>query len=172
MLALVIGGAASGKSAYAESLAGRLGNQKIYIATMEPFGEEAEIRIAKHRNMRAEKGFWSVDCYRDLASLTLPEQDVVLLECLTNLLANECYGGDPERISQGIDLLRKQTKHLVIVSGDVFCDGDRYSAETLDYIRLLGELNRALAAKADVVVETVAGIALVQKGSERLERLT
>lgn len=172
MLALVIGGAASGKSAYAESLAGRLGNQKLYIATMEPFGEEAKIRIEKHRNMRAEKGFWSVDCYRNLASLTLAEQEVILLECLTNLLANECYGGDPGRILQGIDLLRKQTTHLIVVSGDVFCDGDCYSAETRDYIRRLGELNRALAAKSEVVVETVAGIALVQKGSEWLERFT
>lgn len=55
MLAFIAGGAASGKSAWAESLAMALGGRKCYIATMEPFGEEAEIRIQHHRNARREE---------------------------------------------------------------------------------------------------------------------
>ena len=67
MLAFIAGGAASGKSAWAESLAMALGGRKCYIATMEPFGEEAEIRIQHHRNARREKGFQTAEIYTGMA---------------------------------------------------------------------------------------------------------
>ena len=57
MLTLVIGGSASGKSEYAEQHVMSLNGARIYIATMEPFGKEAEDRISKHRQMRKNKGF-------------------------------------------------------------------------------------------------------------------
>lgn len=57
MLAFVAGGAASGKSAWAEALAVALGGKKCYLATMEPFGKEAQERIQKHRALRREKDF-------------------------------------------------------------------------------------------------------------------
>lgn len=171
MLILVTGGAASGKSAYAEQLAEQLGQQKIYVATMEPFGEEANLRIQKHRQMRASKGFQSVDCYRKLQALNLPPSEVVLLECVTNLLANELYGGDAETVLEGIQHLLKQTGHLIVVSGEVFSDGMSYSAETMEYIEKLACLNRKLAEQADLVVESVAGLAVIWKGREWLEKL-
>lgn len=55
MLAFVAGGAASGKSAWAEALAVALGGKKCYLATMEPFGKEAQERIQKHRGSPAGK---------------------------------------------------------------------------------------------------------------------
>ena len=57
MLALVIGGSGSGKSAWAENLAASLGEQRLYIATMQPFDEECSRRIARHIEMRREKNF-------------------------------------------------------------------------------------------------------------------
>ena len=76
MMTLVCGGAASGKSAYAEALvcgiqspsedrnlSGLLDSaHRFYIATMQPFGKEAEERIRKHRAMRADKGFETMAC--------------------------------------------------------------------------------------------------------------
>ena len=67
MLTLVIGGAASGKSEYAEARVLTLPGRRIYIATMEPFDDECRARIRKHRAMRAEKGFETVECYTNLA---------------------------------------------------------------------------------------------------------
>lgn len=100
MLHIVYGGSASGKSSYAESFAlslqgdGRL----LYIATMYPYKwGKAEIdpetmqRIERHRAMRADKGFDTVECYRHVEHIMAKRQDVLLLECMSNLLANEMY---------------------------------------------------------------------------------
>ena len=60
MLTLVIGGAASGKSAYAESLCLRAPLPRTYLATMQVWDAECAARVAKHRAMRAEKQFDTV----------------------------------------------------------------------------------------------------------------
>ena len=58
MVILVIGGSGSGKSEYAEGRCVQLNTkEKLYIATMEPFGEESLARIARHRRLRQGKGF-------------------------------------------------------------------------------------------------------------------
>lgn len=73
MLILVSGGAASGKSEYAESLIVRAGHEKrTYIATMEIFDAEGERRAARHRAMRAGKGFTTLECPRGLMEAALP----------------------------------------------------------------------------------------------------
>ena len=62
MLLYIAGGAGSGKSSFAESQIVRSGlPNPLYIATMEPFGPEAEARIARHRALRAGKGFTTVE---------------------------------------------------------------------------------------------------------------
>ena len=63
MFTLVVGGAASGKSEYAEQLILRAGAlPRYYVATMEPFGAEARARIARHRVLRAQKRFETIEC--------------------------------------------------------------------------------------------------------------
>ena len=97
MIFLLTGGAACGKSSYAEQLALRLGSPRYYIASMQPYGEEGELRIRRHRAMRAGKGFQTIERYTDLQGLELPEKDaVVLLECLCNLTANEMFSPEAE----------------------------------------------------------------------------
>ncbi len=67
MLAVVTGGSGSGKSAFAEETVLSFGPAKrIYIATMHPFDEESHKRMARHRKMRAGKGFETVECYTGL----------------------------------------------------------------------------------------------------------
>ena len=88
MLTLVIGGSASGKSEYAEQRVLSLDGARIYIATMQPYGKEAEERILKHRQMRKNKGFETIECYTGLQDLNIPPGSNVLLEDLGNLMAN------------------------------------------------------------------------------------
>ena len=184
MFTLVIGGSASGKSDYAErhvlSLKGD--GPRIYMATMEPFGAEAQARIARHHAMRRDRGFETIECYRNAGAVRLPENSNVLLEDLGNLAANELFGAElpqaddgaelhtdelsavlSERIAADIDSLRAQCSHLTIVTNEVFSGGKEYEGETLTYLRVLAALNRKLAARADFVVEVVCGLPDVLK---------
>lgn len=103
MFTLVIGGSASGKSDYAErhvlSLKGD--GPRIYMATMEPFGAEAQARIARHHAMRRDRGFETIECYRNAGAVRLPENSNVLLEDLGNLAANELFGSEPPQADDG-----------------------------------------------------------------------
>ena len=62
MLTLVLGGAASGKSEYAESLVLKTALPRYYLATMQVWDAECAARVAKHRKMRAQKQFTTVEC--------------------------------------------------------------------------------------------------------------
>ena len=89
MVTLVIGGAASGKSEFAEGLVLAAGDlPRYYIATMQPFDGECRARIRRHRAMRAQKGFETIERYTGLSGVTLPRRSAVLLECVSNLAAN------------------------------------------------------------------------------------
>ena len=165
MLTLVTGGSASGKSEYAESLVCASANQnRWYIATMVPYDQECEARIAKHREMRKHKGFQTVEQYLDLAALQLPAESIVLLECMSNLVANELF--DPqgagaqteEHIMEGVTSLCRQAEEVIIVTNEIFSDGVVYDGEMNRYLQVLGNVNQRLAAQADVVVEVVCGI--------------
>jgi adenosylcobinamide kinase/adenosylcobinamide-phosphate guanylyltransferase len=170
MRTLVIGGAASGKSEYAEALAVRLPVPRFYIATMMPFDDEDIRRIEKHRLQRAEKGFHTMERYTDLGGLLLPERGTLLLECLGNLAANELFSehgahdGTADAILRGVGVLEAQCDELVVVTNDVHSDGSSYEAETLRYIEALGYVNRMLAARFERVVELVCGIPVLLKG--------
>lgn len=171
MTTLILGAAASGKSEYAETLTLSYGMEHIYLATMENKGSTAQRRIARHRQLRAEKGFFTIECPRNLTQLQLPEAHVLLLECVSNLFANEMYTSYPpiaameaaERCLAGIESLKKQAVHTVLVSNNVFDDGRQYDAETEEYIHGLAWLNQELARQADAVTEVVCGIPLKHK---------
>lgn len=178
MMTLVVGGAASGKSEYAERLVVHAGEApRVYIATMQPFDEESLRRIEKHRRMRAEKNFETLECYTNLASAQVPAGSTVLLECVSNLCANEIYSPDgsgenaAEAIRRGVEHLRSRCGELIVVSNEVFSGGSAYEGDTLRYLQMLGQVNRELSAMADDVCEVVCGIPCWQKGGERFRDL-
>ncbi len=177
MMHLVTGASASGKSAYAEDLLVLAKSaEKYYIATMRPWGAEGAARVKKHRAMREGKAFQTIEAFHTLDDLRLPEKGSLMLECMSNLLANEQFelGGTDEeildRIQQGIQNLKEQTDDLIIVTNEIFSDGCRYDAETVRYIRLLGNLNIRMAEEADAVTEVVYGIPIRRKGEDANEQ--
>ena len=174
MFSFVVGGAASGKSEYAEGLVLASPHRpRYYIATMEPFDEEGRARVEKHRRMRVDKEFETVECYYDLSSVRLPRRGTALLECVGNLAANELYSpqgagsveGALSAITAGVDALLAQCAGLVVVSNEVFTGGTDYAAGTEDYLRLVAGVNRALAQRADRVCEVVCGLPRYYKGA-------
>ena len=202
MLHIVYGGSASGKSSYAESFAMSLQGEGrlLYIATMYPYkwntteiDPETMQRIERHRAMRADKGFDTVECYRHVEHIVAKRQDVLLLECMSNLLANAMYleqdsddGGLAETMSEvekaGVGMsetlspvskkivqalidLSTRVQELVIVTNDVFSDGGSltYDESTREYVKNLAEINCALAREAATVTEVVCGIPVIVK---------
>ena len=138
MLTLVLGGAASGKSGYAESLVMKTALPRYYIATMQVWDAECAARVEKHRKMRAAKQFETVECPLHLENIRLPARGTVLLEDLGNLTANEVFSG-----------------------------GADYAGDTGRYLKALAQVNNALAARADHVVRVVCGIPVYYKGVEK-----
>ena len=173
MVTMVIGGSASGKSAYAESVACSYPGTRIYLATMETYGDNAKARIAKHRAMREGKGFETAECTKVLEIQQIDVTNAtVLLEDLPNLVADELFseGGGPEevyeRIVSAVRGLATQAANLVIVTGDLASDGCDYGDETRTYLQLLGRLQNTLAADCDELWEVVAGIPQLWKEKE------
>lgn len=167
MLIVVSGGSGSGKSAFAEDLIVTHGAEsRTYIATMQLWDAECEARAEKHRAMRAGKGFATIECPVDLEGVT-PEK-TVLLEDVSNLLANEYFGGDgataQERVYRGIVHLATQCQFVVVVTNELFSDGIAYEPETQHYLNTLASLNCQIATLADAVYEVVAGIPICHKG--------
>ena len=165
MMHLITGGSGSGKSAYAEQHVMEAGEKKrIYVATMMPYGEEGKMRVKRHREMRKEKQFETLECYTGLEAVTIPQGSAVLLECVSNLTANEMYdpsgaGEDTVRaVVRGILNLKRQADPLIVVTNEVFSDGITYDDSTMQYLHYLGEINQQLAAHAERVTEVVYGI--------------
>lgn len=168
MFTLIIGSAASGKSEYAERHVLSLRGRRVYLATMLPVDKESRARIAKHRALRARKGFATVERYTALSKVSLPARCNVLLECMSNLLANEMYctdGGGTEAALAGVESLLSHCEHLTVVTNEVFSGGADYEGDTLRYLSELARVNRALARQADLVVEMVSGLPNVLKGA-------
>ena len=170
MMILLTGGAACGKSAFAEKLCENANGVKYYIATMQPYGDEGRMRISRHRAMRDGKGFVTVERYTDIGKLSLPERGTALLECIANLTANEMFRADGtfsdpvQRVVSGVEELMRKCDMLVVVTNDVGSDGLVYDEATNEYIRAIGCINAKLAVLADTVAELVAGLPVVVKG--------
>ncbi len=164
MLYLITGGSGSGKSEYAENLAVSLGDDLIYIATMQPFDDECRKRIKRHQIMRERKNFKTIECYISLGKLLLHKDMTVLLECMSNLVANEMYREDGARehtvdaILKDIDRINSCVKNLIIVTNEVFSDGSDYDSETIRYLSYLGKINQRIGKMADRAWEVVYSI--------------
>ena len=174
MMTLVIGGANSGKSAYAEELVLRQTKtgRPLYLATMQTGGSEADARIAKHRKAREGKGFLTVECARALERCELPDCETVLLEDLGNLCANELFtpeGSSADVCETALAEIRyvaRHCRHLVIVSVETALGGTDYGKETVRFLETMGRLHCALVKEADAVTEVACGIPVFHKGKE------
>ena len=170
MIRLIYGGSGSGKSEAAEQmiLSCSRPEQRFYIATMIAYGEEGRQKVLRHTALRQGKGFVTLECPTDLKKtfdrIPSPEEAAVLIECVSNLTANEMFENHlgeektAHKVVADIRWLCSRVKEAVIVTNNIFEDGMEYAAETMAYVHALGSVNRGLAALADEVYEVTAGI--------------
>ena len=163
---LVSGANGSGKSRFAEGLIARTDGPRLYIATLQPVNEENRARIQKHRLQRAGLRFSTLELPDHVGDAPVPAGGVVLLEDLSNLLANILFGrsGRPEEALDQIRQLRAKSRLLVVVTISGLAE-EGYEGETAGYIRALNRLNADLLAEADAAAELRSQTPFWQKGS-------
>ena len=192
MITLITGGSGSGKSAYAEKYICHASNEKrykekYYIATMQVFDDEGQRKIDRHRRLRAGKGFITIEQPRDIKKAVEKLQSEnylktgrsALLECMSNLVANEMFQEEGahentvEAVLKGVRHIREQAGNLVIVTNEIFSEAADYQGETELYQEYLGQINQKIAEIADQVVEVVYGIPVYHKknASEEVGRM-
>jgi len=167
-LTLVLGGARSGKSRYAESLIAALPPPWVYLATAEARDAEMAKRIAAHR-ARREAGWQTVEAPHDLAGAlrAAPTEAAVLVDCLTLWLSNRMVAvADIDREIDTLEsALASHDGPAVVVSNEVGAGIVPDNALARRFQDLQGILNQRIAAKASRVVFMVAGLPLQVKGT-------
>ena len=167
-LILVLGGARSGKSSFAQRLAQELGQKVLFVATAEPLDEEMKERIEEHRRRRP-KDWRTLEAPFGVGkriSQELRGADVVLIDCLTLLLSNLMgKGGNLEKrikteLKELLLCIEDSRASFILVSNEVgmgIVPGYKSSRLFRD---LQGRVNQLLAERADEVYLMVAGLPL------------
>jgi adenosylcobinamide kinase / adenosylcobinamide-phosphate guanylyltransferase len=167
-LTLVVGGARSGKSAYAERLVTASGRPRRYIATAEAWDDEMRDRIAQHRRERGTE-WTTVEAPLDLATaLAIAEADeTVLIDCATLWLTNHLLADHDLRAESETFMaaLGRCSAPVIVVSNETGWGIVPDNALARRFRDEQGRLNQRLAQQADLVVTVIAGLPLVLKGT-------
>lgn len=182
---LILGGARSGKSRFAEQLATGLGERVLFVATAEPLDEEMHLRIERHKKDRP-KTWRTMEVPTSVAKAIgeyVEDVDVVILDCLSLLLANLIsLTHDSVELEQGnYDAVEKEMSaeleglvtlaedlpfQLIIVSNELGMGLVPVTPVGRAYRDILGRANQFIARHADRVYLVVAGIPLELKSME------
>lgn len=166
-LTLVIGGARSGKSAFAEGLVSATTRPRRYVATAEAWDDEMRERIARHRLDRGA-GWLTVEAPLDLVSAlaAATSAEVVLVDCATLWITNHLLADhDLDAMSSAlVGALAACAAPVVIVSNETGWGIVPDNALARRFRDAQGRLNQRLAAEAGLVVTVIAGLPLVLKG--------
>lgn len=167
-LSLVLGGAASGKSAFAERLVVARGGARIYLATAQALDEEMRARIERHRVTRGA-GWRTLEAPLDLAPAlgTAAPSDTVLIDCATLWLSNLLLAGRDASAQTAhlLTALAACPAPVVIVSNETGQGIVPENALARRFREAQGRLNQALAREAGLVVTVIAGLPMVLKGA-------
>ncbi|MCP4818382.1 MAG: bifunctional adenosylcobinamide kinase/adenosylcobinamide-phosphate guanylyltransferase [Shimia sp.] len=166
-LSLILGGAASGKSVFAESLVIADGAPRVYLATAQAFDDEMRRKVTAHIAQRGtnwrtiETPLGAAD---DLAQVA--ENELVLLDCATMWLSNHLLAESDLDAETGrlLNALETCKGRVVVVSNEVGLDVVPENKLARRFRDAQGKLNQSIAARADLAALVVAGLPMVLKG--------
>ena len=163
----ILGGAASGKSEFAETFCVTSGKHRHYLATSQVFDDEMQDKVRKHIAQRGE-GWATHEAPFDVAPVLdgLTDGDICLLDCATMWLTNHMLGdgdlaAEQDRLLATIDRCKG---HLVIVSNETGQGIVPENRLARQFREAQGRLNIRLAGHADLVVQVIVGLPQVLKG--------
>ncbi len=173
-ITFVTGGARSGKSHYALSLAQNYQGKRAFIATAEPFDEEMRERIKKHRQERGDS-FITIEepiKIKDTVESLSADVEIAVIDCLTVWLGNLMHQlrnkvDEHPEIFRFLDLLNKPPCNLIIVSNEVGMGIIPHSSMARRYRDLAGWVNQQVAKQADSVILMISGIPINLKGETK-----
>ncbi|PIE13376.1 MAG: bifunctional adenosylcobinamide kinase/adenosylcobinamide-phosphate guanylyltransferase [Rhodobacterales bacterium] len=166
-LTLILGGIASGKSAFAETVVTRAGLPRVYLATAQAFDDEMRAKLDRHRARRGPD--WQtiedpLDAAARLSEMT-PGR-IVLLDCATMWLSNHMLADsdvEKER-ARLLSALAQCPAPVVVVSNEIGLSGIAENALARRFANEQGRLNQSLAEQASRVTFVAAGLPLALKG--------
>ncbi len=166
-LSFVLGGAASGKSRFAENLIVNSGLPSVYLATARAWDDETKERISVHKDRRGQQ-WTTIEAPFDIATplSETPDRAAVLLDCATMWLTNQMMENADMAAAQKafVDACLACPAPLVVVSNEVGQGIVPENAMARAFREAQGRLNIALAEQADLAVQIVAGLPNVLKG--------
>ncbi len=166
-LTLVLGGAASGKSAWAERLAEAVHPVRVYLATAEPRDREMAAKIDRHRARRGS-GWSTIEAGGELiaALAEVPPGRVVLADCATLWLSALLETRRPAApaFAQLAEACARCAAPVILVSNELGQGLVPGTGPARRFRQLHGEMNQSLAARAGLVVAVMAGLPLTLKG--------
>ena len=165
---LVLGGARSGKSRFAQRLAEENEGTLVYLATAQAFDAEMAERIARHRSDRSAR-WQTVECPLNLAAAIAVNQEdgrTILVDCLTLWLSNLMLGDHDiaGAVSQLTAALKNSASPVMLVSNEVGQGIVPDNALARRFRDEAGWLNQAIARAADEVWFITAGLSRRLKG--------
>ena len=170
---LILGGARSGKSKFALSLASGI-SSRIFIATMEPKDEEMRQRVEEHKKQRGKE--WQlieepIQLIQELRK-ALSEADAVVVDCITLWISNLLLEGKREeeilkRAEELAEIITQANSLLIFVSNEVGAGIVPEYPLSRKFRDLSGKVNQILASVCDEVYLMVAGIPVLVKGGEK-----
>jgi len=169
----VTGGARSGKSRFAQSIADSMKGRKVFLATAQAWDEEMKARIDKHKKERLP-GWDTIEETRNLASVIKRcdrKYEVLLIDCLTmwisNLLVQNSFNE-----SEILEEVRELIKYFKIVDSTIIIVSNEVGSGIVPEHRLsrifrdvVGKANQEIASRADEVYLVASGLPLKLKGS-------
>ncbi|MEL7213794.1 MAG: bifunctional adenosylcobinamide kinase/adenosylcobinamide-phosphate guanylyltransferase [Pseudomonadota bacterium] len=167
-MSFVLGGAASGKSAFAEGLVLADGGTRGYLATAQVWDAEMEAKVDRHKTMRGA-GWITVEEPLDIAAaLTkMTDAETILLDCATLWLTNQLLAeADLEAASDVfVETLVAASQRIVVVSNEVGQGIVPDNAMSRRFREAQGRLNQKIAAQSDLAINVIAGLPMVLKGT-------
>ncbi len=166
---LILGGARSGKSAYAERMASESGVKVVYIATAQAFDDEMRARIQQHQADRPNH-WQSIEVACDLPQTILVHSsagNVLLVDCLTLWLMSVMHEGKDihQSVSELLAALSQAKGRVLLVSNEITMGVVPMGKENRLYVDELGRLHQRIAQLASDVTLMVAGIPMAVKSS-------
>jgi len=167
---LVLGGARSGKTAFAERLAVRFGTRPIYLATAQALDDEMRERVAAHRGARQNR-FDTLEEPLDLSRALLDacrSHDVVLIDCLTLWITNLLLSG--RDVAAAVEdlagtLVEMTDARVILVSNEVGLGIVPENALARSFRDLAGSAHQRMAEICAHVYFVIAGLPMTLKGS-------